>query len=40
MTPADAIRAGASYLVVGRPITAAPDPLAALEAIRSEVAGA
>ncbi|HHI76144.1 MAG TPA: orotidine-5'-phosphate decarboxylase [Gammaproteobacteria bacterium] len=39
-TPADAIRAGASYLVVGRPITAAPDPLAALEAIRAEVAGA
>ena len=40
MTPADAIRAGASYLVVGRPITAASDPLASLEAINAEVAAA
>jgi orotidine-5'-phosphate decarboxylase len=38
MTPADAIRAGASYLVVGRPITAADDPPAALAAINAEVA--
>ena len=31
-TPAEAIRAGADYLVIGRPITAAPDPrVAALE---------
>lgn len=37
MTPADAIRAGSSYLVVGRPVTAAPDPLAALQAINAEI---
>ena len=29
VTPAEAIRAGADYLVVGRPITEAPDPLQA-----------
>jgi orotidine-5'-phosphate decarboxylase len=29
MTPADAIKAGADYLVVGRPITGAPEPVAA-----------
>ena len=33
LTPAEAIAAGADYLVVGRPITAAPDPRAAAEAI-------
>jgi orotidine-5'-phosphate decarboxylase len=38
MTPADAVRAGSSYLVVGRPITAAPEPLAALRAINAEIA--
>ena len=38
MTPADAIAAGSSYLVVGRPITAAEDPLAALRAINAEIA--
>lgn len=37
MTPGDAMRAGASYLVVGRPITAAADPLASLQAINAEV---
>ena len=37
-TPQDAIRAGADYLVIGRPITAAPDPLRAVRAIMSEVA--
>ena len=39
MTPADAIAAGSSYLVVGRPITGAADPLAALRAINAEIAG-
>jgi len=40
MGPADAVRAGASYLVVGRPIIAAPDPRAAAEAIATELAAA
>jgi orotidine-5'-phosphate decarboxylase len=39
-TPALAIKAGADYLVVGRPITAAGDPKAAAEAIVREIAGA
>ena len=39
-TPADAIAAGADYLVVGRPITGAPDPLAAARAIVAEIAAA
>ncbi len=36
-TPAAAIRAGADYLVVGRPITGAPDPTAAAHAILHEM---
>lgn len=36
-TPAAAIAAGASYLVVGRPITGAPDPFAAAHAIVEEM---
>ncbi len=36
-TPGDAIRGGSSYLVIGRPITAASDPMRSLEAIRAEV---
>jgi len=39
-TPALAIKAGADYLVVGRPITAAGDPRAAAEAIVREIAAA
>jgi orotidine-5'-phosphate decarboxylase len=39
-TPAEAIRAGASHLVVGRPVTRAEDPKAAAEAIVAEIAGA
>jgi orotidine-5'-phosphate decarboxylase len=39
-TPAEAIRNGADYLVVGRPVTQTPDPRAAAEAIVSEIAAA
>ncbi len=38
MTPAEAARAGANFLVVGRPIFKAPDPVAAARAILAEVA--
>ncbi|MFZ9837252.1 MAG: orotidine-5'-phosphate decarboxylase [Opitutaceae bacterium] len=37
MTPAEAVRAGSNYLVVGRPIFKAPDPVAAARAILAEV---
>lgn len=40
VTPADAIAAGADYLVVGRPITRSADPRAAAEAIAAEIAAA
>jgi orotidine-5'-phosphate decarboxylase len=36
-TPAEAVRAGADYLVIGRPITRAPDPRAALHAVLAEI---
>jgi orotidine-5'-phosphate decarboxylase len=38
MTPAAAIAAGADYLVIGRPITAAPSPQDAWEKICQEIA--
>ncbi len=37
MTPADAMRAGAHYLVIGRPITAAAEPMSVLLTINSEI---
>jgi orotidine-5'-phosphate decarboxylase len=37
-TPAHALRSGASYLVVGRPITQSPDPASAANAILREMA--
>ena len=40
MTPANAIAAGADYLVVGRPVVAAADPQAAAAAIVAEIASA
>ncbi len=39
-TPADAIRAGATALVIGRPISAAADPLGAAEKILTEIEAA
>jgi orotidine-5'-phosphate decarboxylase len=39
MGPAEAIDAGASHLVVGRPITAAADPAAAARAVLGEMKG-
>jgi len=40
MTPFKAIRDGADYLVVGRPIRAAHDPAAAAEAIQTDISRA
>jgi orotidine-5'-phosphate decarboxylase len=38
-TPAEALRAGASHLVCGRPVTAADDPRAAAQTIAADIAG-
>ena len=37
-TPRDAVRRGADYLVVGRPVTRARDPIAVLETIERDIA--
>ncbi len=37
MGPFQALRAGSDYLVIGRPITAAPDPMRALQMIENEI---
>ena len=39
-TPGEAIRSGADYLVIGRPISAADDPARAAEMILEEIQGA
>lgn len=39
MTPAQAIQAGSTYLVIGRPITAADEPAKAFERICEEIGG-
>jgi len=39
-SPVAAIAAGASHLVIGRPVTAAPDPVAAVDLILAELNGA
>lgn len=38
MTPAAAMQAGSTHLVIGRPVTQAEDPMAALAAIEAELA--
>jgi orotidine-5'-phosphate decarboxylase len=37
-TPSEALKSGADYLVIGRPITADPDPRAAVERLLAEIA--
>ena len=37
MTPQDAVQAGADYIVVGRPITAAPNPGSAAAEIAAAI---
>ena len=38
MTPVEAVKNGSTYLVIGRPVTAADDPTAVLRRINSELA--
>lgn len=40
MTPEVAVRSGASYLVVGRPVTGAPDPAAVIDRINRDIGSA
>ena len=40
VTPRDAVRLGANYLVIGRPITGSPDPAATLQSINESLAEA
>ena len=37
MTPVDAISSGSDYLVIGRPVTQADDPVSVLRTINSEL---
>jgi orotidine-5'-phosphate decarboxylase len=37
-TPGDAARAGADFIVIGRPVTAAPDPLEVMRRVQAELA--
>jgi orotidine-5'-phosphate decarboxylase len=37
MAPGEALRKGADYIVVGRPIIEAPDPVGAVKAILQEM---
>jgi orotidine-5'-phosphate decarboxylase len=39
MTPVKAITAGADYLVIGRPVTQAADPIGVLESINRDIEG-
>ena len=39
MTPSDALSSGSSYLVIGRPITAAEEPMKNLQLILDEISG-
>lgn len=39
MTPFDAMQAGSTHLVIGRPVTQAVDPMVALEVIEAELSG-